>query len=106
MIRSELVRRIADRNPHLYERDVEKIVSAILDGIADALVHGDRVELRGFGVFSVRHRQARTGRNPRTGRDVHVDQKRLPFFKASKEMHERLNRDMRREAITSLSKAV
>jgi integration host factor subunit beta len=92
MIKSELVQRIADRNPHLYLRDVEKIVNAILDEITKALSRGDRVELRGFGAFSVKERPARTGRNPRTGAHVSVDQKCVPFFKTGKEMRERLNR--------------
>jgi integration host factor subunit beta len=73
MIRSKLVQRIADRDSHLYQRDADNIVSAILDEIVAALVRGDRVELRGFGVFSVKHRQARTGRNPRTGEYLQVD---------------------------------
>jgi integration host factor subunit beta len=91
MIKSELVQRIADRNPHLYLRDVEKIVNAILDEITSALARGDRVELRGFGAFSVKHRDARVGRNPRTGAHVSVDEKAVPFFKTGKEMRERLN---------------
>jgi len=91
MIKSELVQRIADRNPHLYLRDVEKIVNAILDEIVNALARGDRVELRGFGAFSVKHRDARLGRNPRTGAHVSVDEKAVPFFKTGKEMRERLN---------------
>ena len=93
MIKSELVQRIANRNPHLYLRDVEKIVNAILDEITGALSRGDRVELRGFGAFSVKHRDARVGRNPRTGAHVPVDQKSVPFFKTGKEMRERLNRE-------------
>lgn len=93
MIRSELVQHIADRNQHLYQRDIENIVGAMLDEIASALVRGNRVELRGFGVFAVRHRQARTARNPRTGKYVQINEKRLPFFKASKEMRKRLNGD-------------
>ena len=92
MIKSELVQRIAEQNPHLYQRDVEKIVNAILDEIIAALARGDRVELRGFGAFSVKHRPARAGRNPRTGDHVPVDQKSVPFFKTGKEMRERLNR--------------
>jgi integration host factor subunit beta len=95
MIKSELVQRIADRNPHLYLRDVEKIVNAILDEITSALSRGDRVELRGFGAFSVKHRDARVGRNPRTGAHVAVDEKAVPFFKTGKEMRERLNEGYR-----------
>ena len=91
MIKSELVQRIADRNPHLYLRDVEKIVNAILDEITKALSRGDRVELRGFGAFSVKRRDARVGRNPRTGVHVKVEEKAVPFFKTGKEMRERLN---------------
>ncbi len=82
-----------EHNPHLYQRDVENIVNAILDEIVAALARGDRVELRGFGAFSVKHRPARAGRNPRTGAHVPVDQKSVPFFKTGKEMRERLNRD-------------
>jgi len=93
MIKSELVQRIAEHNPHLYQRDVENIVNAILEEIVAALARGDRVELRGFGAFSVKHRPAREGRNPRTGAHVPVDQKSVPFFKTGKEMRERLNRD-------------
>jgi integration host factor subunit beta len=91
MIKSELIQKIADRNPHLYLRDVEKIVNAILDEITAALTRGDRVELRGFGAFSVKKRNARQGRNPRTGAKVSVDEKVVPFFKTGKEMRERLN---------------
>ena len=93
MIKSELVQRIAEHNPHLYQRDVENIVNAILDEIVAALARGDRVELRGFGAFSVKHRPARAGRNPRTGAHVPVDQKSVPFFKTGKEMRELMNRD-------------
>ena len=93
MIKSELVQRIAERNPHLYLRDVETIVNAILDEITQALARGDRVELRGFGAFSTKHRDARLGRNPRTGEHVPVDEKAVPFFKTGKEMRERLNSD-------------
>ncbi len=91
MIKSELVTRIAEQNPHLYQRDVENIVNAILDTIGDALARGDRVELRGFGAFSVKKRDARTGRNPRTGESVSVSQKVIPVFKTGKEMRQRLN---------------
>lgn len=92
MIKSELIQSIAARNPHLYQRDVDNIVNAILGEITAAMGRGDRVELRGFGAFSVRHRSARIGRNPRTGGQVAVDHKRVPHFKTSKEMRERLNR--------------
>ena len=91
MIKSELVQRIAENNPHLYRRDVENIVNAILDEITGALARGDRVELRGFGAFAVKRRDARQGRNPRTGANVSVDEKSVPFFKTGKELRERLN---------------
>ncbi|GJD52461.1 Integration host factor subunit beta [Methylobacterium crusticola] len=91
MIKSELVLKIAEQNPHLYQRDVENIVNAILDTIADALARGDRVELRGFGAFSVKRREARRGRNPRTGAAVAVAEKAIPVFKTGKEMRLRLN---------------
>ncbi|MBZ5763222.1 integration host factor subunit beta [Rhizobium sp. VS19-DR104.2] len=91
MIKSELVQIVARRNPHLYYGDVERIVDIILEGIAGALEKGSRVELRGFGSFSVRHRPPRSGRNPRNGETVFVDDKWVPFFKAGKEMQERLN---------------
>ncbi|MFA7277080.1 MAG: integration host factor subunit beta [Pseudobdellovibrionaceae bacterium] len=93
MTRSELIEVLAERNPHLFLRDIEKVVDAFFGGISSALIDGDRVELRGFGTFSVKERAARTGRNPRTGASVHVDAKRLPFFKTGKELRERLNTD-------------
>jgi len=93
MIKSELIRRIASQNPHLYQRDIEKIVDVILDEMVDALRRGDRVELRGFGAFSVKLRGPRQGRNPRTGAVVPVAKKAIPFFKTGKEMRERLNRE-------------
>jgi integration host factor subunit beta len=93
MTKSELIQRIAELNPHLYHRDVERIVSTIFDEITEALSRGDRVELRGFGAFSVKHRDARTGRNPRTGAAVHVEEKHIPFFKTGKLLRDRLNTD-------------
>jgi len=93
MIKSELVQKIAEDNPHLYQRDVERIVSTVFDEITAALARGDRVELRGFGAFSVKTRDARVGRNPRTGEAVEVPQKTVPFFKAGKELRERMNGD-------------
>jgi integration host factor subunit beta len=93
MIKSELIERISSQNPHLFARDIEKIVTAILGEIIEALSRGDRVELRGFGAFSVRRRGAREGRNPRTGVAVSVANKAIPHFKTGKGMHERLNRE-------------
>ena len=92
MIKSELVQKLASANPHLYQRDVENIVNTIVEEITSALSRGDRVELRGFGAFSIKNRPARTGRNPRTGVSVNVSEKYVPFFKAGKEMRERLNK--------------
>lgn len=91
MIRSELIAKLAADNPHLYQRDVERIVNTIFDEITSAMARGERVELRGFGAFSVKTRDARTGRNPRTGATVEVDQKAVPFFKAGKLLRDRLN---------------
>jgi integration host factor subunit beta len=93
MIKSELIAKIAGANPHLYHRDIERIVNVIFDEIVDALARGDRVELRGFGAFTVKHRPPRVGRNPRTGTAVSVDEKFVPFFKTGKELRERLNAD-------------
>ena len=91
MIKSEMIERIAERIPHLYKRDVEHIVDAILEEVVVALSRGDRVELRGFGAFSVKSRRARTGRNPRTGEQVTVPEKHVPFFKSGQAIRERLN---------------
>ena len=93
MIKSELIAKLASENPHLTQRDVERVVSVILDRMTEALESGGRVELRGFGAFSVRARPARAGRNPRTGDTVSVKAKRVPFFKSGKELRERLNAD-------------
>ena len=91
MIRSELIQTIADDNPHLIQRDVERIVNAIFEEITNAMARGERVELRGFGAFSVKQRDARVGRNPRTGEAVDVDAKSVPFFKTGKLLRDRLN---------------
>lgn len=91
MIRSELIQILAEENPHLYQRDVEKIVNTVFEEIIDAMARGDRVELRGFGAFSVKRRDARTGRNPRTGEAVDVEEKHVPFFKTGKLLRDRLN---------------
>ena len=93
MLKSELIKRISAQNPHLYDRDIEKVVNAILDEMVEALRRRDRVELRGFGAFSAKLREARTGRNPRTGVAVQVAKKAVPFFKTGKEMRARLNRE-------------
>jgi integration host factor subunit beta len=93
MTKSELIQRLADMNPHLYLRDIEKIVETVFQEISNALARGDRVELRGFGAFSVKHRESRVGRNPRTGETVKVESKRLPFFKTGKALREKLNGD-------------
>ena len=91
MTKSELIMRLAERNPHLFHRDVERIVTTIFDEITEALARGDSVELRGFGAFSIKQRDARTGRNPRTGESVSVIEKIVPFFKTGKQLRERLN---------------
>jgi integration host factor subunit beta len=91
LLRSELVAKLAQENPHLFYGDVERVVDTIFEEISLALERGDRVELRGFGAFSARTRGARVGRNPRTGETVQVEGKRAPFFKAGKELRERLN---------------
>ena len=91
MTKSELILRLAEQNPHLYQRDVERIVSTIFEEITAALARGDRVERRGFGAFSVKRRGPRIGRNPRTGEAVHVGEKYIPFFKTGKVLRGRLN---------------
>ncbi len=91
MIRSELIQKIADENPNLNQREVERIVNTVFEEITQAMERGDRVELRGFGAFSVKKRDARVGRNPRTGESVEVEEKHVPFFKTGKQLRERLN---------------
>ncbi len=91
MIRSELIQRIADENPHLVQRDVERVVNTLFEEIIRAMARGDRVELRGFGAFSVKRRDPRIGRNPRTGEAVEVEEKHVPFFKTGKLLRDRLN---------------
>jgi len=93
MIRSELIQALAEENPELRPDEVEAVVTCFFDAIADRLANGGRVELRGFGAFSSRERAARTGRNPRTGTTVEVPGKRVPYFKAGKDMRDRLNAD-------------
>jgi len=91
MIKSELIQKIAEENPHLFQRDVERIVGTVFDKIIEAMAEGHRVELRGFGAFSVKRREARQGRNPRTGDTVTVEEKYVPFFKTGKLLRDRLN---------------
>ena len=91
MTKSELIARLASMNPHLYQRDVERIVTTIFEEITGALARGDRVELRGFGAFSVKARGSRIGRNPRTGEAVNVSEKFIPYFKTGKQLREMLN---------------
>lgn len=91
MIKSELVQKLANENPNLFHRDIEKVVSVVFDEISASLARGERVELRGFGAFSVKRRPARTGRNPRSGEPVTIEAKAAPFFKAGKELRDRLN---------------
>jgi integration host factor subunit beta len=91
MTKSELIAKLAADNPRLYHREVERIVSTIFEEITAALSRGDRVELRGFGAFSVKARPSRVGRNPRTGESVSVDEKFIPYFKTGKQLRERLN---------------
>ena len=93
MTKSELIARLAELNPSLYHRDLEQLVNTVFETISEALERGDRVELRGFGAFSLRERKARIGRNPRTGESVSVDAKIIPFFKMGKGMRERLNKN-------------
>ncbi|MET3589048.1 integration host factor subunit beta [Bartonella silvatica] len=93
LVKSELVQIIARQNPHLFQRDVENIVNAIFEEISTALANGNRVELRGFGAFSVKSRSARNGRNPRTGEAVAVEEKWIPFFKTGKDLRDRLNQN-------------
>jgi integration host factor subunit beta len=91
MTRSELIQILAEKNPHLYLRDLETVVDSVFEQITQALSRGDRVELRGFGAFSIKERGTRTGRNPRTGESVSVEAKKLPFFKTGKGLRDRLN---------------
>ena len=91
MTKSDLILRLAELYPHLLQRDIEKIVGTVFDEISNALARGNRVELRGFGAFSIKRREARQGRNPRTGESVSVDEKFVPFFKTGKQLRDRLN---------------
>ena len=91
MIRSELIQKIADDNPHLMNRDVVKVVDTIFEELTSAMARGQRTELRGFGAFSIKHREARMGRNPKSGEIVSVEEKHMPYFKTGKRLFDRLN---------------
>jgi integration host factor subunit beta len=91
MTKSELILRIGNLNPHLGHRDVERIVAAIFEEIASALARGDRVEMRGFGAFFLKHRRVRTGRNPRTGETVELSRRTIPFFRSGRQLRASLN---------------
>lgn len=91
MLRSELIDKLHADNEHLTRRDMERVVAVVLESITQTLERGARVELRGFGAFSVRHRKARAGRNPRTGTDVFVPEKYVPFFRTGKDLRERID---------------
>lgn len=91
MLRSELIDKLHDDNPHLTRRDMERVVAVVLESVTQTLERGARVELRGFGAFSVRHRKARAGRNPRTGTDVFVPEKHVPFFRTGKDLREKID---------------
>ena len=106
MTRSELVAELTTANPHLRSQDAELIVSTVFEEIAGALSRGDRVELRGFGAFTIKKRDARTGRNPRTGEAVPVDEKVVPFFNAGKELRDRVNKPTRPARPASRSERV
>lgn len=92
MTRSELIEKIAAKNPHLMMKDIERIVTVIFDTIVNALANGDRVEFRGFGAFSVRTRTPRLAKNPRTGEQVKVEERKIPHFKTGKQLFESLNK--------------
>ena len=93
MIKSELVEKVAAENPHLLQRDVERIIATVFEEITEAIATGKRVELRGFGAFSSKKREERVGRNPRTGDSVKVEEKHVPFFKTGKNLRKRLNQN-------------
>ncbi len=93
MTKSELILKLAEKRPNIPLRDIERVVHTVFETVTQALARGDRVELRGFGAFSVKHREARTGRNPRTGTAVNVAEKFIPFFKTGKLLRDRLNGD-------------
>ena len=93
MVRSELVEKVAELHPYLQRRDVERVVETIFGEIGNALARGARTEIRGFGSFAIKHREARTGRNPKTGATVDVSRKVIPFFRIGKHLHARLNEE-------------
>ncbi len=92
MIKSELIKKLHDKYQNLYLKDVTQIVEAVLKEMSDALVHDSRVEIRGFGTFSIRQRKPRTARNPKTKEKVSLDARRVIYFRAGKELRDRLNK--------------
>ncbi len=96
MLRSELIDKLHEENPHLTRRDMERVVAVVLETVTQTLEQGARVELRGFGAFSVRHRKARAGRNPRTGDPVSVPEKHVPFFRTGKDLRENIDASSRK----------
>ena len=91
MTKSELILRLTKRYPHLYQRDIETLVNTVLETVSDALVEGNRVELRGFGAFSIRKREARKARNPKNGAEVYIGERHAIYFRTGKELRERVN---------------
>jgi integration host factor subunit beta len=92
MTKSELVLNLSKRYPHLYQRDIETLVSTIFDDISSTLLEGGRVELRGFGAFSIRRRESRKARNPKNGKEVHIGERYAIYFRTGKELRERINK--------------
>lgn len=93
MTKSDLVEKIAEKNRNISKKDIEIIVNTIFESMRTSLIRGERIEIRGFGSFTVKSRNAREGRNPKTGEVVHITQKRVPYFKVGKELRERVNMD-------------
>jgi len=98
MTKSDLIERVAIKVPHVSKKDTETVVNTIFDCMTEALRKGDRIEIRGFGSFQVKVREAREGRNPKTGEEVKIPAKRTPFFKVGKELKERIEAKRKQEA--------
>ena len=98
MTKSGLIAKVAEQTPHISKKDTETVVNTIFDCMTEALRKGDRIEIRGFGSFQVKVREAREGRNPKTGEEVKIPAKRTPFFKVGKELKERIEAKRKQEA--------